>query len=62
MPATALETTKIAEAGPSNLSDCFRTFKAGGGTITTMTNTQLKESGPGFWADMARQGGQVLSP
>jgi hypothetical protein len=59
---TAAETTKMAEGGPGPLTDLARQHKAKGQTIIGLSNTQLKESGAGFWADMARQGGQVVSP
>jgi hypothetical protein len=61
MAQTAAETTKIAEGGSSPLTDYYRKFKRDGGTASPMTNQQLKESGAGFWADMARQGGIVVS-
>ena len=59
--ASAAEVTKVCEGGASPLTDYYRKVKRDGGTTTTQTNTQLKESGAGFWADMARQGGAVLT-
>ena len=59
--ATAPEVTKIAEGGASPFTDYYRKVKADGGTTTTLTNTQLKEGGAGFWNDMARQGGTVIA-
>jgi hypothetical protein len=59
---TAAETTKIAEGGAGPITDLARQHIRKGQTVIGLTNTQLKESGAGFWADMARQGGQVVSP
>lgn len=59
---TAAETTKLAEGGAGPMGDLARGHKLKGNTIIGLTNQQLKESGAGFWADMARQGGVVLSP
>jgi len=61
---TLAETQKIASGPPSPLTDCYRKFliDSGGATPSPMTNAQIAASGAGFWADMARQGGQVVSP
>lgn len=59
--ATAPEVTKIAEGPPSPFTDYYRKLKRDGGTTSTLTQTQLKESGAGFWQDMAKQGGVVIA-
>jgi hypothetical protein len=59
--ATAPEVDKIIAGGASPTGDYYRKVKLDGGTTTTQTNQQLKESGAGFWADMARQGGTVIA-
>jgi len=51
---------KLISGGPGPVGDYCRRLKADGAGSTPMTNQQLKESGPGFWADMARQGGAVI--
>jgi hypothetical protein len=61
MTTTTGEFTKIVEGGSSPTGDYFRKAKIDGSTTSPQTNQQLKESGAGFWADMARQGGQVYA-
>jgi hypothetical protein len=62
MAMTAGEFTKICEGPPGHVRDYFRKLKIfDAQTVAPMTNTQLKESGAGFWADMARQGATVIS-
>jgi hypothetical protein len=53
--ATAPEVDKIAGGPPSPFTDYYKKLKRDGGTTSTLTNTQLKESGAGFWADMAKK-------
>ena len=60
---TLAETQKIAAGPPSPLSDYFRAWLvANPATPSPMTNAQIGAAGAGFWADMVRQGGQVVSP
>ena len=61
---TLAETQKIAAGGAGPLTDLYRKYliDTGGATSNPMTNAQIAASGAGFWADMARQGGQVVSP
>lgn len=62
MTTTTGEFTKIVEGGSSPNGDYFRRAKIDASATTSpQTNQQLKESGAGFWADMARQGGQVYA-
>lgn len=62
MAMTAPQFTKIVEGGAGHLGDWCRKLKIyDGQTTAPITNQQLKESGAGFWADMARQGGTVIS-
>jgi hypothetical protein len=58
------ETQKIANGPPSPLCDYYRAFLAANGNSapSPMTNAQIGAAGAGFWADMVRQGGQVVSP
>lgn len=58
--ASNTDTTKLAYGGPGAIADAARRAVATS-TPVLMTNQQLKESGAGFWADMARQGGTVIS-
>lgn len=59
---TAAETTKLSQGGSGFICDLAKQHINKGQTIIQLTNTQLGTSGAGFWADMVRQGGQVLSP
>lgn len=58
--ASAAEIQKLASGGAGSLADASRKLIQTSGTLA-LTNQQLKESGAGFWADMARQGGTVIS-
>jgi len=62
MAMTAGEFTKLCEGGSSHVGDYMRKLKIfDAQTTAPMTNQQLKESGAGFWADMARMGATVIS-
>lgn len=59
---TAAETTKLSTGGSGSICDLAKQHIGKGQTVIGLTNTQIAQSGAGFWADMAKQGGQVVSP
>lgn len=59
---TAAETTKLSQGGSGFICDLAKQHINKGQTIIGLTNQQIAAAGAGFWSDMARQGGQVVSP